>query len=223
MVKKNRNGYIPALRYDWLTSVYDPLLRWAIRESTFKSDLVEQAQIRKGHKVLDLGCGTGTLTVLIKKVHPESEVAALDGDPKALQIAGAKTVKACVDVALHHGMAFELPYADGSFDRVLSSLLFHHLTRESKRRTLREVFRVLRPGAELHVADWGKAQNPFMRLAFFAVQLLDGFETTSDNVRGRLIPLMQGTGFIGVVETSRMMTAFGTLSFSRAVKPPSVP
>jgi ubiquinone/menaquinone biosynthesis C-methylase UbiE len=91
-------------------------------------------------------------------------------------------------------MAFELPYPDASFDRVISSLLFHHLTRENKERTLREVFRVLRPGEELHVADWGKAQNWPMRVAFLLVQMLDGFETTADNVNGLLPELFAWPG-----------------------------
>lgn len=119
-----------------------------------------------------------TLTFLVKRLRPEADVVGLDGDPKVLEIARAKAAEAGVDIALDHGMAFELPYPDASFHRVLSSLLFHHLTRENKVRTLREVFRVLQPGGELHVADWGEAQNRLMRGAFLLVQLLDGFETT---------------------------------------------
>lgn len=217
--KREQDRYIPALGFDRLTPLYDPLMRWTLRESTFKPKLVEQAQIESGHRVLDLGCGTGTLALLIKKTHPDSDVVGLDGDPKALEIAKAKTARAKVQVGLDQGMCFNLPYPDHSFDRVLSTLLFHHLSRENKLRTLREVFRILRRGGQLHVADWGRAQNQLMRLAFLPVQMLDGFSTTADNVSGLLPELLRGAGFQGVNEFAHFMTMFGTLSLYRARKP----
>lgn len=213
-----RNEYIPALRYDWFTPLYDPLLRWVLRESIFKRQLVKQAQIRSGHRVLDLGCGTATLTLLIKETHPESEVVGLDGDLRVLKMAQTKAVKLGVAVTLHQGMAFELPYPDGSFDRVVSSLVLHHLTREAKARALREVFRVLRPGGEFHVVDFGKPQNVPMYLASLIVRWL---EEASDNVKGLLPELFRGAGFDPVEETAQYMTPFGTLSLYRARKPSS--
>jgi len=146
LMAKDRTEYTPALGYDWLTSLYDPLIRWTMRESTFKGQLVGQARIDVGHRVLDVGCGTGTLTLLIKRKQPAAEVFGLDGDPKVLKIARAKALREGMDITLEYGMAFGLPHPNDSFDRVLSSLLFHHLTRENKIRTLKEVFRVLRPG-----------------------------------------------------------------------------
>jgi ubiquinone/menaquinone biosynthesis C-methylase UbiE len=215
---KNRNEYIPALKYDWLTPLYDPLIRSTLRESTFKRHLVKQAGIKKGHRVLDLGCGTGTLALLIKSHYPKAEVLGLDADPKVLEAARAKATRAHLNVRFDHGMAFELPYPDASFDRVISSLLFHHLTRENKERTLREVFRALRPGGELHVADWGKARNWPMRIAFLLVQMLDGFETTADNVSGLLPELFRMARFVKVEESARYMTIVGTLSLYKAQK-----
>ena len=94
-----------------------------------------------------------------------------------------------------------------------------NLTPENKNRTLAEIYRVLRPGGELHVSDWEKAQNLTMRLAFLMVQLLDGFETTAENVRGRLPELFRHAGFKEVQETSRSMTMFGTLSLYLAKRP----
>jgi SAM-dependent methyltransferase len=79
----NYDRYIPALRFEWLSTLYDPVML-LMRESTFKRTLVEQANIKNGYRLLDLGCGTATLTILIKKAYPGTEVTGLDGDPKIL-------------------------------------------------------------------------------------------------------------------------------------------
>lgn len=78
MMKSKHDEYIPALKYDWLTPLYDPLLRWTLRESIFKRHLMEQAGIERDHRLLDLGCGTATLMIQIKRAHPEAEVVGID-------------------------------------------------------------------------------------------------------------------------------------------------
>lgn len=208
--------YIAPLKYNWLTSFYDPLLRLTLREETFKRQLIRQANIAPGHRVLDLGCGTATLTLLLKQIHPQAMVFGLDGDTKALAIARNKIIKAGVEIALKQGLSYEMGFPDNFFDRVISSLFFHHLTAENKRHTLVEVFRILKPDGALHVADWGKAQNVVMRGAFFLVQLLDGFATTTENVQGKLPDYFREAGFIDVEETKCLMTVFGTLSLYSA-------
>lgn len=124
--------YVPALSYKWLTPLYDSLIRWTMPEYTFKRRLIRQARIKSSHLVLDLGCGTATLTRLIKRTHPEASVGGIDGDAKILEIARRKANDSGLDIIFAQGMAFNLPYSDASFDRVLSSLVFHHLTRENK-------------------------------------------------------------------------------------------
>ncbi len=211
--------YIPALRFGWLTRFYDPILGATLKEEKFKRLLVAQAGLRPGHRVLDLGCGTATLTILLKQDCPGAEVFGLDGDPEALAIAWLKLDEAGAAVEIRQGMAYDPPFEPAFFDRVVSSLVFHHLTTEDKQRTLAKTFELLRPGGELHVADWGRAQNALMRAAFLSVQILDGFRTTSDNVRGRLPELISDAGFRDVAETHREMTLFGTLALYRAIRP----
>lgn len=218
-MKAGSDSYIPALRYRWLTRFYDPVVRLTTREATFKRDLLRQARIEPGQQILDLGCGTGTLTTMIKRTFPEAEVFGLDADPDALKLAQAKLQANGIDARLHEGLASALPYSLESFDAVVSSLLFHHLSFEVKHKTMYEVFRVLRPGGQFLVADWGKPANAAMRLAFLSVQILDGFATTADNLRGLLPDLMTAAGFERVSITNSYSTLLGTLSLYSAVKP----
>ena len=213
-LQKN-NNYISALHYDWLTRFYDPIMQWTMREHTFKRQLIWQADIKAGQPVLDLGCGTATLTIMLKGIHPEAQVVGLDGDEKALSIAKRKIAKNGLDIEFKKGLSFDLDFTDQSFDVVVSSLLFHHLNREDKLRTLREVFRILKPTGELHIADWGRPQNFLMRGAFLVVQLLDGFETTGDTVQGKLLQYMEQAGFKNAGETKRFATFFGTVCLYR--------
>ena len=212
---KEENKYISALHFDWLTRFYDPIMQWTMREQTFKLQLIQQANIKAGHRVLDLGCGTATLTILLKEVHPEAEVIGLDGDKKALSIAQRKIADAGLDIELTKGMSFDLDFPNHSFDVVVSSLLFHHLNSENKLRTVGEVYRILKPAGELHIADWGKPQNFLMRGAFLVVQLLDGFKTTGDSVQGKLLQYMEQAGFKKIEQTKRFATLFGSVCLYR--------
>jgi SAM-dependent methyltransferase len=218
MAQENER-YIPALGYHWLTALYDPVVRLTTRETAFKPALVAQANIRKGERVLDLACGTATLTILAKQAQPAAEIHGIDGDANILKIAAGKAKAEGLDLKLRQGLADALPYADAHFDRVMSSLFFHHLTRSTKSAAFVELFRVLKPGGELHIADWGRASGPLMRAAFLGIQVLDGFTTTADNVRGLLPTLIQKAGFEDVAETQRFSTVFGTMSLYRARKP----
>ena len=217
--RDSSRSYVPALGIHFLTRFYDPIVRITLREDRFRRLLIEQARVEPGQRVLDLGCGTGTLTILLKQACPDASVAGLDGDFQTLEIARRKIAAAGLSIDLQRAMTFAPPYAPRSFDRVLSSLVFHHLTTANKRRTFAAVRELLRPGGELHVADWGKPQNALMQLAFLGVRLLDGFETTRDNAEGRLVELIQEAGFRSVAETHHEMTVFGTLSLYRAIAP----
>ena len=103
---------------------------------------------------------------------------------------------------------------------MLSSLVFHHLTTEDKRRALAECDRVLRPGGELHIADWGRPHNALMWLASWSVRIFDGPRTTADSVQGRLPQLCREAGFAETEETGRFAMLFGTLSLYRTRRVP---
>ena len=218
MATTGTNTFVPALGHPLVARLYDPLLRLTLRERAFKSALVEQAAIGPGQRVLDVGCGTATLTLLAKRAQPRAHVSGLDIDPVMLELAHRKVLRSGLEVSLDLGSAVALPFAPESLDRVLSSLALHHLTPVEKVAALREAFRVLKPGGELHVADWGRPANRLMRGVFVLVQLVDGFANTRDNVAGRLPAMMAAAGFQDSRETRRFAVPLGTISLYRARK-----
>jgi ubiquinone/menaquinone biosynthesis C-methylase UbiE len=207
------------LRYHWLTRFYDPLVRLSTRERTFKQTLLHQAAPRPGDRVLDLGCGTATLTVALARAHSAATVTGIDADARALAIARSKAREAALNIDFRQASSTRLPLPDESFDRVVSSLFFHHLTSAEKSATLAEARRVLKPGGELHIADWGRPSSPLMRALFLGVQLLDGFETTRDAVAGALPGLLRAAGYEGIEETAKFDTPLGTMRVLRAARP----
>jgi len=218
-IDTDNSKFVPALGYRWLTPYYDAVVGATTRERTFKEALIRQAEIQSGHRVLDVACGTGTLSVWIKKGSPQSEVFGIDGDSDILSFAVKKASRAGVSVHFDKAMSFDIPFPDAHFDRVVSSLFFHHLSWEDKIRTAQEMYRLLRPGAQLHIADWGKAANIAMRSLFWTVQLLDGYKNTQDNVAGKLIEVFESTGFAEVEQRQTFGTMFGTMALYSAVKP----
>lgn len=220
MFESNSTNYIPALKLDFLTPFFDPFLKYFAKESVFKLKLVEQVSISSNEKVLDLGCGTGTLAIMLKQNYPGSELTGVDVDPKVLEIAKKKAMEKDVDINFNLGTCSELPYPDNYFDVVTSSLMFHHLTRENKIRTLQEIFRVLKPHGELHVADLGKPQNFFM---YFGSAIIGYLEEGLDNMNGLLPKMFKSAGFKEIIENDKIMTLFGTISLYRCQKIPKTP
>ncbi len=211
--KSDEKRYIPALSFRWLTPLYDPLLKWVMREETFKRKLVQQANIQPNMKVLDLGCGTGTLTLMLKRAHPETEVTGLDGDPQVLDIAREKSIG--TNIQWDEGLASSLPYPDSVFDRVVTSLVIHHLVTDDKRRAFKEIFRVLKPHGELHVLDFGA---PHSSLTRFMTSYMRRLEETADNFNGLIPRFVTEAGFGEVKEAQHFITVFGPLSIIQAIK-----
>lgn len=189
------------------------------RETVWRDRLLGLLQLKDRESVLDIGCGTGSLTLAIHVNAPSAAVVGIDADERALAIARGKLFGTSPGVSLHRGLAQHLPFADGKFDLVVSSLFFHHLRSEDKREVLREARRVLRPAGRLAIADWGAPIGPVSRAAFLAVQFLDGFETTRDSVTGALPRMIEEAGFEGIRESEPLTTPLGVMRFWRANVP----
>lgn len=205
--------YIPALSFHWLTPLYDLVLKWVMREATFKRKLVQQANIMPGMKALDLGCGTGTLTLMLKQAYPSANVTGMDGDPKVLEIAREKS--SSVEIQWDQGFASALRYPDSAFDRVITSLVIHHLVTEDKRRAFQEIYRVLKPHGELYVLDFGAPHSVLGRLI---TAYMHGLEEAADNFDGLIPHFITEAGFRSLKEAENFVTIFGPLSLWRAVK-----
>jgi ubiquinone/menaquinone biosynthesis C-methylase UbiE len=208
--EQSKQAYVPAAGHDLFLPLYDPILRLLAREGTFRNRLLDLVDLRPGHRLLDVGCGTGTFALLAKRRCPEAVVTGVDGDGKVLAVARAKLAKAGVAVQLDESLADRLPYADRTFDRVTSSLVLHHLTREDKLAALREIQRVLLPGGAFLLADFGRPVGLWARAAAAIVQR---GERLRDNLLGRLPELMREAGFERVTEQGHHATAFGTVAF----------
>lgn len=214
MVGREERRFIPAAGYGGLLPLYDPVQRWLVGEGV-KRELVAQAAIAPGARVLEIGCGTGSIALLAKRLHPEAELVGLDPDPAALAIARRKCERAGVGVQLERGFADALPYADAAFDRVLSSLMLHHLSREAKRAAFREVRRVLRPEGRLHVLDFGPPRGAYAAL-WARIHALG--EEARDNVVGAIPALLGEAGLEGVRELGHRGSLFGTMVYYGAVR-----
>lgn len=210
--------YIPALRYHWLTGFYDWLISRFFPEKKFKNALIIQADIKSNSSVLDFGCGTATLTLMAKRHHPDARFTGIDVDENILSIAKKKIIASGAETEVLKYNGGILPFPNKSFDRVITSLVLHHLTPAQRISSLKEINRVLKAGGELHVADWGKAQNIPMRLLFLIVQFLDGFETTRDSVNGLLPEQLATADFKDIRITKNYSTVMGTLSLFKARK-----
>jgi ubiquinone/menaquinone biosynthesis C-methylase UbiE len=169
---RHEHHYLPAMGRDRLLPFYDPFT-WLAGVPRLHRRLAAEAGIEPGHRVLEVGTGTGNLALRALRLQPAAEVLGLDPDPLALARARRKSERRGLPVQWVQGTAGELPYPDASIDRVLSALMYHHLDDAERRRMLAEVHRVLRPGGRLHLVDFaghheGRAarrlqKNPHLR------------------------------------------------------------
>lgn len=187
-------------------------------EKKFRSLLVEEIKPQDNEHILEFGFGTGQNLILVHNTNPKANLEGLDIDPKIKAITEHKLRKNKIEIPLHLYNGKTMPFVDKSFDKIYSCLVFHQLDAETKLNCLKELNRVLKPNGKLIIADWGKASNKLMRFTFGFVQLLDGFKTTNDNVKGLIPNFIEKTGFENVEISKSINTAIGTFSYFTANK-----
>jgi ubiquinone/menaquinone biosynthesis C-methylase UbiE len=208
--------YLPGMSKNWLLPLYDPLVR-ILRIESHHRRLIELTGLEAGQKVLEIGCGTGNLALLIKRLHPQTEVVGVDPDDKALSRARRKASRQRLAIRFDHGYAQRLPYADQSFDQVVSAFMFHHLDADVKQAVLVEVLRVLTPGGRVHLVDFGGATEPSDGLL---ARLQHRHKHLAGNLGNRIPETMRESGLHEVGEIEHRVTRLGRISFYRATAPP---
>jgi ubiquinone/menaquinone biosynthesis C-methylase UbiE len=209
--------YVPAAGRRAFTRLYDPVVALTMREQTFRGRLLAQVLdgLEPGAPVVDVGCGTGTLAIALAAAG--AAVTGVDGDPEVLALAHAKPGAAAVQ--WRKGAATALPLAGASADRVVMSLVLHHLVGDAKPAALAETRRVLRPGGRLHVADWGRPRGALPRAGAWALQRIDEPEGLREHLEGRLPAVVAEAGLADVMLHARLRTAWGTLELLSARRP----
>lgn len=213
--------YVPAARWRAFTRIYDPTLALTMREKRFRAEMLRRVEedLPEGGALVDVGCGTGTFALALKQRRPDAQVVGVDGDEEILTRAQAKPGAAGIE--WREGLAQKLPVEEGSADVVTISLVLHHLLPDDKRKALVEMKRILKPGGQLHVADWGAPSDPLMSATFFVAQAIDGFDRTADHRAGRLPAFIEEAGFGPVERYGRLRTGFGVVELLRAEAAPS--
>jgi len=171
-----------------------------------RNALLAEAQFEPRQRVLDLGCGTGSLVIQLKRQHPHLEVVGLDPDRKALGRARRKASAAGVAVELDQGFSYALGYRSASFDLVLSSFMFHHLQHGERERTLREVYRVLKLGGRFLLLDFEVRESGTHHVLS---RLFHKHATVEQNSEGRILGLMKDAGFTSARKLKGQSVLFG--------------
>jgi len=172
---------------------------------------VDNALIRPGDSVLDVGCGTGEVTLLAKTSAREGKAYGIDPAPEMIAVARRKAARKRLDVDFRVGVIEALPFPDSSIDVVTSSLMMHHLPEELKVRGLAEIYRVLKPGGGLLIADFMRPTGSFINHLFIAFTRHQGLKSGIEDLRR----LLKDAGLSKVTQLEEKVLIIG---FVRAVK-----
>jgi ubiquinone/menaquinone biosynthesis C-methylase UbiE len=206
--------FTPALAFHWLTPTYDTVCEFVGYGTQLKRTIVTLINPQPNQKILDVGAGTGTFLVELLTAQPKVKAVGIDPDSAVLATARQKLKSANLTAQLIEGSADTLPFEDQTFDLVTSTLVFHHLSTETKRKALQEIHRVLKDEGRFYLTDIGKPQNVFQTILLWIGSLFDGQENMRANLTGMLPELLAEAGF----SSREMSKPFRTLRFILASK-----
>lgn len=206
-------SFTPLLGASALSPFYDAAIGLATREGRWRGRLVAQMDLKPDDRILDVGCGTGTFALMLKRRAPSATVFGLDPDPQALEMARRKAKRAGADISFLQGFANDaLIKPLRPLTKIVISLVLHQTPVKEKLRILNTCRHVLGPDGEVHIADYGE-QRGLMRFAFrTTVQALDGVEDTEPHALGQFPAIVREAGLKTLTETSRTSTPTGQIT-----------
>ena len=172
---------------------------------------VDQALIKPGDSVLDVGCGTGEVTLLAKTRAKHGSVYGIDPAPEMIAVARKKAARKNLDIDFRVGVIEALPFPDSSMDVVTSSLMMHHLPENVKVRGLAEIYRVLKPCGRLLIADFMRPTRSFLNHLFIAFARHQGLQKGIEDLQA----LLKEAGFSQLVQAKEKVLIIG---FIRGIK-----
>jgi ubiquinone/menaquinone biosynthesis C-methylase UbiE len=197
-----------ASQYD----IFTGLLGLGVNRPTSRM-VIELAKVKPGDRVLDVGCGTGNLTLTAKSsAGAKGAVHGIDAAPEMIDVARKKAQRSAMDVTFEVGLIEKIPFPDATFDVVVSRLVIHHLPDDLKHQGFAEILRVLKPGGHLLVADFNPPTNPVLN---HVTSALVGSHMMQSSIR-TIPPMLLTAGF---VEITSGPTRSIFLAFVSAKKP----
>jgi len=175
------------------------------RENSLREMTVNLALVKSGDCVLEVGCGTGTLTLAAKRQAGQSGmVFGIDIIPEMIEISQRKAAQANLDVTFQLGSIENIPFPENQFDVVMCSFMIFHMSEEVRRKGIAEIYRVLKPQGRLMVLDLALPTRPVSRAI---VKMLFGFMLKHD--LKELLPMMESSGFTGMQISQAKFRVFG--------------
>ncbi|RFZ55750.1 SAM-dependent methyltransferase [Mycobacterium liflandii] len=216
---EDMSSFTPAAGRFAPTFIYDPLITLT-RERLWRTIAVAHLAPRRGDVIVDVGCGTGSLAVLIGRIQPQARVIGVDPDAAVLAIAARKADAVGVQVDWRTAMGDDLGavVSAESADAMVSSLVLHQCPMPTKQAIIAAMFAALRPGGRLVIADYGWQRTWLMRTAFRIVQLADGKTDTQPNADAILPDLLSEANFQDMREADVVSTISGSISIYVASK-----